>query len=219
MHPEGLSVLCSARTQTHTSCLLNTHARAHTHKHTHNCTPAKIHGRYGSAHERELLYQQVSPSNTHPNPPTLFLLPHCLFHTIMFCSQPHTPFSLVKNLPIGSDSSTSLLSPTPSHFFTQICEFLYHHHIPEHQEHPVSHTLHCSTLYSDGLSCSCGFSYKNILHYFVILVIQVLTHAFKIGVLRIHHRGNMHKKKQVYIHLIIIQIIKRSFCYIHTQRQ
>lgn len=156
MHPGELSVLCTAREQTHT------------HTHAHDCATLKNHtGDMGvCVSEGAFIPTSLSLSNTHPYPPTppfFFVfgaLPHCLFHTITSCSHPHTPFFSVKILPPALTQAYCLpLSHVVSH------EFLYHRHIPEHRGHPAAHTLHCSAVCNDSLSSNCGLSSKSLLAY------------------------------------------------------
>lgn len=67
----------------------------HTHTHAHTSRSPQKHTGYVGTQMREGAFIWTSFSNT----PTPFLVLHCLFHTIISFSHPHTPFYSVEILP------------------------------------------------------------------------------------------------------------------------
>lgn len=110
MHPVKLSVLleCCKGSNTHYSCL----SSAHIHTRTHKQESPETYRICGNTNERGSFYMNKLLSNT----PTPFLVLHCLFHTIISFSHPHTPFYSVEILP-----PPTLLLPHVRMNFAWIC--------------------------------------------------------------------------------------------------
>lgn len=111
MHPVKLSVLSAARAQTHTALVFQVHT--YTHTRTHKQESPETHRICGNTNERGSFYMNKLLSNT----PTPFLVLHCLFHTIISFSHPHTPFYSVEILP----PPLTLLLPHVRMNFAWIC--------------------------------------------------------------------------------------------------